>query len=128
MDMGQCGDLKLSHESFFSVCFSFPTFWLGITSCWPLSWCHSWRFCGGRPIHDCDVESFIFNRRPGQEFIGRGFNKFFGDEDMVEKRFVHINANKQTNETNDGFNRFVCVDVEDCSIEELSSEIVDENN
>jgi hypothetical protein len=47
---------------------------------------------------------------------------------MVEKRFLYVNASKQTNEADDGVNRLVRVDVKDCEVKKLSSKNVIENN
>jgi hypothetical protein len=47
---------------------------------------------------------------------------------MVKKRFVYVNASKQTNEADNGLNRIVRVDVEDCEVKKLSSKNVNEKN
>jgi hypothetical protein len=46
---------------------------------------------------------------------------------MVEDGLLHLNALKKANETNNGFNGFLCFDAEDCYIKELSSEVIKEN-
>ena len=47
---------------------------------------------------------------------------------MVEKRLLYVNASKQTNEDDDGFNRFMRVDIKDCEVKKLSSKNVIEND
>jgi len=47
---------------------------------------------------------------------------------MVEDGLLHLNALKKANETNNGFNGFLCFDAKDCYIKELSSEVIKENN
>ena len=43
-----------------------------------------------------------------------GFNKFSGCKNLVENGCLHVNAYKKANETNNGFDRLVCSDAEDC--------------
>jgi hypothetical protein len=60
------------------------------------------------------VESFNFASGRIQKLVRFGFNQFSWREDMVKKRFVYIDADKEASEVDDGFNRFLCGDIKDC--------------
>jgi len=60
---------------------------------WVVGWCDCW-FCNRCDTDDGDVEGVVFDGGSSQEFVGFGYNEFAWCEDLVEKGFVYVDAEK----------------------------------
>lgn len=60
------------------------------------------------------MESVVFNSRRSGETVVSCLNKFHGSKDMVNERLMHINAERQTRDAEDGLKRLVQINFEDC--------------